>query len=427
MSKAKPFDIPKKLIWNAYQKVKENKGSAGVDEVSIQEFEKDLKNNLYKLWNRMSSGSYFPPPVKLVLIPKSDEGKRPLGIPTVSDRIAQTAVTMVLEPLIDPIFHPDSYGYRPKKSAIQAVGQTRERCWKYSWVIDLDIKGFFDHIDHELLMKALERHSPCRWPLFHVERWLLTEVQQMDGTRVPRTKGTPQGGVISPLLANLFLHYAFDDWMRRNHASVLFERFADDIVVHCESKQEAEQLLEKIRKRFLGCKLELNSQKTQIVYCGKLTYYKDFPCQSFDFLGFTFRKRLTQSKAGKRFVSFLPAISNRAKKRIRTTIKRLRIHLLGQLTIEKLASWLNPMIQGWSNYYGSFYRSEVSKPLMQIEIYLLRWVRRKFRKKTGQLSTLRAMKYLDQVRKYKPKLFKHWEYGCWTLASRSNGCITRAV
>jgi RNA-directed DNA polymerase len=418
LNKTKSFEIPKQLIWDAYLRVKKNQGAAGVDEVSIQEYEKNLKNNLYKLWNRMSSGSYFPPPVRVVLISKQDGGKRSLGIPTVADRIAQTAAALVLEPLIEPNFDPDSYGYRPNKSAIQAVGQARQRCFKNSWVIDLDIKCFFDNIDHQLVMKALEKHTSCRWLRFYVKRWLTVPAQGLDGTLVERHKGTPQGGVISPLLANLMLHYAFDHWMRRNYHSVSFERYADDIIVHCKSQYEAEKLLKAIKERLLVCHLELNQQKTRIVYCGNMNPYKDFPHQSFDFLGFTFRKRLTQSKIGKRFVGFLPAISNRAKQRIRTVIKRLRIHRQIHHTADSLASWLNPLIRGWSNYYGKYYRAELVKPLMQIDIYLIRWVSNKFKKSTGALGIRRAVKYWDEVRRYKSKLFAHWEYGCWRLSSR---------
>lgn len=418
MNKTKSFDIPKQLIWKAYLRVKQNGGAAGVDEVSLKEFERNLKDNLYKLWNRMSSGSYFPPPVKLVLIPKGDGGKRPLGIPTVADRIAQTAVTLLLGPVLEPCFDVDSYGYRRNKSAHQAVGQARQRCWEYKWAIDLDIKGFFDNLDHELVLRALAKRTPVPWLTFYVERWLTACVHLSDGTLMKRDRGTPQGGVVSPLLANLLLHYAFDRWMRKNHEGVLFERYADDILVHCHTQAQAKELLKEIEDRLKACGLELNQHKTRIVHCGTTHTDKDFPYQSFDFLGFTFRKRLAQSKIGKRFVGFLPAMSNQAKQHVRSTIKQLRIHRQIHHTLASLANWLNPMVRGWSNYYGRFYRSEVVKPLLQVEIYVLRWVRSKFRKKTGLLSTRCAMSYLDKVRKHNPKLFAHWEYGCWTLSAR---------
>ena len=267
MSEAKPFEISKQLVWKAYQRVKANRGAAGVDGESLKAFEQDLKNNLYKVWNRMSSGSYIPPPVRLVEIPKDNGGTRPLGIPTVADRVAQTVVKMVFEPLVEPVFHEDSYGYRPGKSAIDAVSVARRRCWKSDWVIDVDIKGFFDSIPHDLVERAVVRHTDQPWVRLYVGRWLRAPVQRPDGTVEARTKGTPQGGVISPLLANLFLHYAFDAWMQRNHPSVSFERYADDAVVHCRSETEARMVLEAIRGRFAQCGLELHPTKTRIVYC----------------------------------------------------------------------------------------------------------------------------------------------------------------
>ena len=228
MDKTKPFHIPKRAVWEAYQRVKANRGAAGVDDQSIEVFEKDLKNNLYKLWNRLSSGSYFPPPVKRVEIDKRGGGTRPLGIPTVADRMAQAVVKAHLEPELEKQFHPDSYGYRPGKSALDAVGRARERCWCNDWVLDLDIRAFFDSISHDLLLRAVRKHTDCAWVLLYIERWLKAPVQLEDGTLEPREKGTPQGSVVSPLLANLFLHYAFDRWMAIHQPSISFERYADD-------------------------------------------------------------------------------------------------------------------------------------------------------------------------------------------------------
>jgi RNA-directed DNA polymerase len=264
---AKPYVIPKRLVWEAYQRVKANRGAAGVDGESLAAFEKDLKGNLNKVWNRMSSGSYFPPPVRLVEIPKDNGGKRPLGIPTVADRVAQTVVKMVFEPLVEPVFHQDSYGYRPGRSALDAVGVARKRCWGADWVIDLDIKGFFDSISHDLVERAVAHHTDLPWVRLYVGRWLRAPVQRPDGTLEERTKGTPQGGVISPLLANLFLHYAFDLWMQRTFPRVQFERYADDAIVHCRSKGQARAVLEAIRGRFEQCGLERHPVKTRIVYC----------------------------------------------------------------------------------------------------------------------------------------------------------------
>ncbi len=209
MDKAKPFCISKEEVWEAYKRVKANQGGAGVDWQSIASYEGELANNLYKLWNRLSSGSYFPPPVRRVEIPKGDGGRRPLGIPTVADRVAQTVVKGRLEEQVEKLFHPDSYGYRPGKPAIQAIGVARERCWRSNWVLDVDIKGFFDNIDHELLMRAVRKHANCQWVVLYVERWLKAPVQLADGTLVNPGKGTPQGGVISPLLAHIYAWESF--------------------------------------------------------------------------------------------------------------------------------------------------------------------------------------------------------------------------
>ena len=267
MNRAKPFEIPKREVWEAYKRVRANQGAAGVDGQSIAEFEANLAGNLYKLWNRMSSGSYFPPPVRRVDIPKGDAGSRPLGVPTVADRVAQTVVKRFLEPLVEPKFHRDSYGYRPGKSALEAVGVARERCWRYDWVLDLDIKAFFDSIDRDLLMRAVRKHTSCPWALLYIERWLEAPVQMADGSLVGRERGTPQGSVISPLLANLFLHYAFDVWMSRNYPDIPFERFADDEICHCRSEEQTRALRATLEKRFAECGLELHPTKTQVVYC----------------------------------------------------------------------------------------------------------------------------------------------------------------
>ena len=272
-------------MWEAYKRVKANHGAAGVDSESIEEFEKNLKNNLYRVWNRMSSGTYFPPPVRSVPIPKKDGGTRYLGIPTVSDRVAQAVVKLYLEPMVEPSFHPDSYGYRPKKSALDAIGATRQRCWRYDWVIDLDIRGFFDNLDHSLVMRAVGKYTQCRWILLYVKRWLEAPVQQEDGTLVPRTKGTPQGGVISPLLASIFLHLAFDDWMRIMHPDVPFERYADDVVAHCKTEQQAKQVLTSIRKRLERCRLEVHPEKTKLVYCRDDDRKRRYSQEKFNFMG----------------------------------------------------------------------------------------------------------------------------------------------
>ena len=306
MDRAKPYDIPKREVWEAYKRVRANQGAAGVDGQMISDFEADLENNLYKLWNRLSSGSYFPPPVRRVDIPKSDGRMRPLGIPTVADRIAQMVVKRHLEPLVEPQFHPDSYGYRPGKSALDAVGMARQRCWRRDWVLDLDIKAFFDSIEPELLMRAVRKHTDCPWALLYIDRWLKAPMQMADGSLIGRERGTPQGGVISPLLANLFLHYAFDAWMSRNYPHIPFERYADDAICHCKSAKQARALWSALQDRFAACKLALHPEKTKIVYCKDANRRGDFPNQSFDFLGFTFRARKALGK-GMSGLCVLPA------------------------------------------------------------------------------------------------------------------------
>jgi group II intron reverse transcriptase/maturase len=356
VNKAKPFCISKWEVWKAYQRVKANQGAAGVDGQSLAEFEEDLKNNLFKIWNRMSSGSYFPPSVRRVDIPKDDVGTRPLGIPTVADRIAQTVAKRYLEPILEEHFHPDSYGYRPRKSAIEAVGVARQWCWRYDWVLDLDIKGFFDSIDHRLLMRALRKRTDCRWVLLYIERWLKAPVQLEDGSLIHREKGTAQGGVISPLLANLFLHYAFDKWMQRYYPRVHFERYADDGICHCRSKAEAEGLRVAIERRFAESGLELNLQKTRVVYCKDDNRRGDYLEQKFDFLGYTFRPRTSKSRQGRYFVNFSPAISARAAKSIRETMRQWRMHPQSDKSLGDLGRISNPVIRGWINDYGSFYK-----------------------------------------------------------------------
>lgn len=326
MDKAKPFCIAKREVWEAYKQVKANRGAAGVDGQSIAEFDEDLSNNLYRIWNRMSSGSYLPPPIRRVDIPKGDGKTRPLGIPTVADRVAQMVVKRYLEPILEPVFHDDSYGYRPGRSAHHALSVTRQRCWRYDWVLDLDIKGFFDNIDWTLLMRAVRRHTDCKWVLLYVERWLNAPVCMPDGTLAIREKGTPQGAVISPILANLFLHYAFDRWMQEHHPSILFERYADDVVCHCRSESEALALRHALEGRLAACKLELHPDKTKIVYCKDANRRGNYPQQRFDFLGYTFRPRTAMNRSGELFVSFSPAVSEKAAKAMRMKIRRWKLH-----------------------------------------------------------------------------------------------------
>jgi RNA-directed DNA polymerase len=302
MTSAKPYSIAKRTVWEAYQQVKANRGSAGIDDETIAMFEQNLPKNLYKLWNRMSSGSYFPPPVKQVQIPKGSGGFRRLGIPTVSDRIAQTAVKLIIEPIIDPVFHPDSYGYRPGKSAKQAIAVTKTRCWQYDWVVEFDIKAAFDQIDHALLMKAVRTHIKENWILLYIERWLTAPFETDEGVRILRERGTPQGGVVSPILMNLFMHYAFDCWMKRTHLHCPFARYADDAVVHCRSQKQAEVVMQSIASRLEACGLAMHPEKSRIVYCKDSGRTGNYPHVQFTFLGFTFRPRDARNKQGRIFL-----------------------------------------------------------------------------------------------------------------------------
>jgi RNA-directed DNA polymerase len=407
---AKPYDIPKQLVWEAYQRVKANRGAAGVDGESLAAFEKDLKGNLYKIWNRMSSGSYFPPPVRLVEIEKDNGGTRPLGIPTVADRVAQTVVKMVLEPVVEPEFHPDSYGYRRGRGALDAVAVARKRCWEADWVIDLDIRAFFDSLDWDLVERAVAHHTEVSWVRLYIARWLRAPVQRPDGTAEQRARGTPQGGVISPLLANLFLHYAFDLWIRRNYPSVQFERYADDTIVHCRSKRQAEVVLQAIRDRFVQCKLELHPTKTKIVYCKDDDRRGEHEPVVFDFLGYTFQPRRAKNRYGKFFVSFLPAISSKSAKKIRKTIREWRLaSTRNNQRLEDLARLLNPAVRGWMNYYGRFYRSKCVQVLRHLNEALAAWARRKY--KRFRRRERASVQWLGRIARRDNKLFVLWELG----------------
>jgi len=409
MNKTKPYCISKQSVMAAWESVKANKGSHGVDEQSIEDFGKDLKGNLYKLWNRMSSGTYFPPAVRSVEIPKADGKKRQLGIPTVTDRIAQGVVKNYLEPLLEPYFHEDSYGYRPRKSALEAVGVARRRNWDYDWCIDLDIKGFFDNLDHALMMKAIKFHTDEQWIHLYVERWLKAPVQGSDGKVEKREKGTPQGGVISPILANLFMHYAFDVWMSKSFPKVKFERYADDALVHCRNKEEAEQVLEAIKTRLKACGLELNTAKTKLVYCKDTNRPSSYENEQYVFLGYTFRPRLCSNNRGKGFVGFTPGISNQAKKSISGKIRSWGIHRRSDKSIQDLSRMFNRELLGWINYYGRYYKSGLYPIVRRMEKYLTRWVMKKYKRLRGR--PVQASKWLNGLRKREPSLFAHWRIG----------------
>ena len=406
MDKARSWSIPKLYVWDAYKRVKANRGAAGVDDQTIEEFERDLANNLYKLWNRMSSGSYFPPPVKRVNIEKRGGGSRPLGIPTVSDRIAQAVVKGYLEPELEKHFHPDSYGYRPGKSALDAVGVARERCWRFAWVLDLDIKSYFDTISHELLLRAVRKHTDCPWVLLYIERWLKAPVQMENGTLEPRERGTPQGSVISPLLSNLFLHYTFDRWMARNYPDIPFERFADDALCHCANEAQAKALKEALEKRFAECGLQLHPEKTKIVYCKDDDRRGNSKNESFDFLGYSFRARRSKNRFGKFFVNFSPAVSNAATKAIREEIRRWQLRCRIDKWIDDLARMFNPVIRGWITYYGRYYKSALYPTFRYLDQCLANWAMAKYKRLRRHRQ--RAGHWVSKTASRDPRLFAHW-------------------
>jgi RNA-directed DNA polymerase len=407
----KPFDIPKRLVWQAWISVKANKGAAGVDGVTIEAFEKDLNDNLYKIWNRMSSGTYFPPPVRAVEIPKASGGTRVLGVPTVGDRVAQTAAAMALEARTESIFCEDSYGYRPRKGALDAVGKCRARCWSKDWVIDLDIRAFFDSVPWDLMVKAVQANTTHeqRWIVLYVRRWLAAPIVMPDGRQVERNKGTPQGSAISPVLANLFMHYAFDTWLEREFPTVQFERYADDAVVHCATERRAEEVLAALEQRMAEVGLQLHPDKTKIVYCkdGKRRRV-DCAETSFTFLGYTFRARNAPTKDGtSMFTGFLPAVSKDALKRMSGEVRSWRIHLRTTTDLQVLAEWINPIVRGWMAYYGKYYRSAMTPLLRRINNYLMRWAQRKYKR----LRPFRkARRWWHELTKRQPSLFAHWAW-----------------
>jgi RNA-directed DNA polymerase len=410
VSGPKSFDISKHVVFEAYRKVRANRGAAGIDDETIEQFEADLKGNLYKLWNRLSSGSYFPPPVRMVEIEKpGGRGVRVLGVPTVADRIAQTVVAMYLEPEVEPVFHPDSYGYRPGRNALDAVGACRERGWRTDWVIDLDIQGFFDNLAHDLVLKAVAHHTDLRWILLYVKRWLNAPLQRQDGTLVARDRGSPQGSAVSPLLANLFMHYAFDAWMARVYPDVRFERYCDDVVVHCRSQAEALQVRDAIAVRLEECGgLQLHPDKTRIVYCQDGKRRGSYEHTSLTFLGYTFRSRKVRGRNGSYFFSFNPAISDEAAKRIRAQIRAWRLHLRSGSTLQDLARDINPIVRGWINYYGRFYKSALVPSLNSINRYLMRWTMQKYKRLRRRRQ--RARQRLVLIARFEPGLFAHWQF-----------------
>jgi RNA-directed DNA polymerase len=410
MDKTKSTTVPitQQMVKAAYRKVKSNQGSAGVDKESLEMYQADLSNNLYLLWNRLSSGSYFPKPVREVLIPKANGSKRALGIPTVSDRIAQQVIKSYLEPRLEAEFHNSSYGYRPLKSAHQAVESVRENVREYAWVIDMDIKSFFDEVNHELLMKALDCHVPENWVKMYITRWLESSSQNKDGKLTTKDgKGTPQGGVISPLLSNLYLHYVLDKWLTKHYPNIAFVRYADDVVVHCNNEEEAKELLNAIRQRLQECKLRLNEEKTKIVYCQdyRRKERKDYR-KKFDFLGFTFKPVSVASKNGGLFLGYNCSISQTSQTRINTKWKDLKLRKQSTITIQDIATKINPQMSGIIRYYGKYKVWSLQKLIRQFHFHLAKWVLNKYKVLNGSYN--KAYKWLAEIKESYPTMFYHW-------------------
>jgi RNA-directed DNA polymerase len=402
----KSHDIPKRLIWAAWLKVKSNGGAAGADGVTIEQFEARLQDNLYRLWNRMVSGSYFPGPVRAVEIPKKG-GTRVLGIPNVIDRVAQTAAVLVLEPNVEKVFHNDSYGYRPGRSPIDAVRACRQRCFKRDWVVDLDVKAFFDSVPWDLMLKAVARRTTQKWVMLYVERWLKAPMLMPDGTLAHRVKGTPQGGPISPLIANIFLHYGFDTWMTREFPGIWFERFADDVVAHCVTERQAHQVQDAIGRRLAEVGLRLHPDKTRVVYCKDDRRRLDYDRVTFTFCGYTFRPRKAYDKVRKKpYTGFLPAVAPGKLTDVSRKVASLRLHRRTTWNLEDLAEEANPIIRGWLNYFTAFYPSAVKPIGRRMDRHLMRWARRKYQRL--ERSDQRARAWLRGVRKRSPNLFAHW-------------------
>ena len=418
----KPFAIDKNLVYQAWKQVKAAGGAPGVDGVTVEAYEANLKSNLYKLWNRMSSGSYMPKAVRRVEIPKAAGGVRPLGIPTVTDRVAQCAVMMLVDTELDRHFHVDSYGFRKGHSAHEAVAKCRERCFQYNWVLDIDIEKYFDSIDHALLLRAVEKHVQGHWARLYIERWLKAPIHMLDGKEEISEKGTPQGGVISPLLANLFLHYAFDMWMRRTHTKLPFERYADDIVVHCRTEKEATELRAALGERFAACGLRLHPDKTKVVYCKDSRRCAKYHEKTFSFLGFDFKPRRARSRDGKLYTVFTPGVSRNGQKRLVHVMRIWGIPRRTSESLEEIAKLVAPVLRGWMRYFQAFRPSEMYRVLYLLNRKLTDWYMKKYR--TRRHKAIRALARMAADR---PRLFPHWQYGILPLRPKHNWSTTRAV
>lgn len=414
---SRTISIPKGAVFQSWKMVKQNRGSYGIDRQSIADFEKSLSSNLYRIWNRLTSGSYFPPPVKGVDIPKRG-GFRRLGVPTVSDRVAQGTIKVMFESRLESVFDKDSYGYRPGRSCHDAIEATRRRCWQYSWLVEYDIRGMFDRIPHELLMKAVCVHFPEKWVQMYLKRWLEAPMLNPDGSVSTRKSGTPQGGVLSPILSNLFMHYAMDKWMRKEFPSLPWCRYSDDGVVHCQSLKQAQMVRDKLARRLKEVGLELHSEKTHIVYCQD-DRRRGVSCNvntSFEFLGFEFTERSAQNRSsGEVFRRFLPGIGRNRLKELRRELKRQPVLRAMYSSIDNIAKALNPIIRGWFNYYGRFYPSALKALSCYINERLMIWLKEKYRRSRRGGTKARAYRFLKQIHGSRPHLFAHWKKGLSTF------------
>jgi group II intron reverse transcriptase/maturase len=408
--KSRTQPVSREQVWSAWRRIRRGGRGTGIDRVGIDEIDANPRKYLYPLWNRLASGSYFPPPVKEVLIPKGKVKKRVLGVPTVLDRVAQEVIRAELEKTVEPRFHPSSFGYRPGKSAHDAVEQCARNCWERWYVVDLDIKGFFDNIDHGRMMSILRKHTDHRHVLLYCERWLKAPVMRQNGEMQTRSKGTPQGGVLSPLLANLYLHEAFDQWLAETQPRIVFERYADDIVIHTRSMEQSCFILDRLKARLREYSLEIHPEKTRIVYCYRTARFfkerKDIPV-SFDFLGFTFKPRLCEKSNGEKFWGFRPAISKKSQKKIVGELRKLAIHNWVSEDIQSVANDLAPKIRGWINYYGRFRLSEMQWVFRLLNVRIAKWARKKYKLRTYAKS----YGWLKRMAKWYPYTFVHWTYG----------------
>lgn len=410
----KTVPISRQMVWESYLQVRKKGKAAGVDGISQEKFDENLKDNLYKLWNRLTSGSYYPPAVRQVEIEKENGGTRKLGIPTISDRIAQTVIKREIEERLEEEFEESSYGYRRGRSAHDALKKVKENVKKKSWLVDLDIKGFFDNLDHELLKLAIERHVEEKWIKMYIKRWLEVSIQKEGEIEEKKVgKGISQGGVISPVLSNLYLHYTLDKWLKNKYPEVELIRYSDDGVIHCKTKEKAEEVLEAVRKRLKECRLELHPEKTKIVYCKRERRGGNYPIVKFDFLGHSFKPKMLKSKYGF-YLEYVSSMSNKAKQKIQNILRKMEIHRWSRYKIEEIAEKLNPKLRGWINYYGKHGGHDIRSLFRGLDHRLMKWLLKRYKKLKGRKKV--GYKVLKRIRREYPNILEHWKKNCSSLS-----------